>query len=96
MSYVLATKERPDDRDNPLRLGFGTEAGVVDAAAFERRFGVRLVEGYGSSEGGAAVQRTAGTPAGAIGRAARATTSPSSIPSRVRSARPRSSPGTAG
>ncbi|MFG3059869.1 AMP-binding protein [Streptomyces sp. NPDC048231] len=70
VSYVLATKERPDDRDNPLRLGFGTEAGVVDAAAFERRFGVRLVEGYGSSEGGAAVQRTAGTPAGAIGRAA--------------------------
>lgn len=70
VSYVLATKERPDDRDNPLRLGFGTEAGAVDAAAFERRFGVRLVEGYGSSEGGAAVQRTAGTPAGAIGRAA--------------------------
>ncbi|MFF3907276.1 AMP-binding protein [Streptomyces sp. NPDC001848] len=70
VSYVLATEERPDDRDNPLRLGFGTEAGVVDAAAFEKRFGVRLVEGYGSSEGGAAIQRTPGTPAGAIGRAA--------------------------
>ncbi|KFG03388.1 long-chain-fatty-acid--CoA ligase [Streptomyces scabiei] len=70
VSYVLATEPRPDDRDNPLRMGFGTEAGAVDAAAFEERFGVRLVEGYGSSEGGAAIQRTPGTPPGAIGRAA--------------------------
>ncbi|MFF1808475.1 long-chain-fatty-acid--CoA ligase [Streptomyces sp. NPDC058251] len=70
VQYLLATPARPDDRDNPLRLGFGTEAGAVDAAAFEARFGVRLVEGYGSSEGGAAIQWTPGTPAGAIGRAA--------------------------
>ncbi|MEV7198156.1 AMP-binding protein [Streptomyces sp. NPDC093510] len=70
VQYILATPERPDDRDNPLRTGFGTEAGAVDAARFEERFGVRLVEGYGSSEGGAAIQRTPGTPAGAIGRAA--------------------------
>lgn len=70
VQYILATEERADDRDNPLRLGFGTEAGAVDAAAFERRFGVRLVEGYGSSEGGAAVQWSPGTPAGAVGRAA--------------------------
>ncbi|MGC0403092.1 fatty-acyl-CoA synthase [Streptomyces sp. SAI-126] len=69
IQYVLATREREDDRDNPLRLGFGTEAGAVDAAAFERRFGVRLVEGYGSSEGGAAIQWTPGTPRGAVGRA---------------------------
>ncbi|MEV7432843.1 AMP-binding protein [Streptomyces griseoviridis] len=69
VQYVLATEERPDDRDNPLRLGFGTEAGAVDAAAFERRFGVRLVEGYGSSEGGAAVRWAPGTPAGAVGPA---------------------------
>ncbi|MGW0536631.1 AMP-binding protein [Streptomyces sp. NPDC003032] len=70
VQYILATPERPDDRENPLRTGFGTEAGAVDAARFEERFGVRLVEGYGSSEGGAAIQRTPGTPAGAIGRAA--------------------------
>ncbi|MFF7646051.1 AMP-binding protein [Streptomyces canus] len=69
IQYVLATEEREDDRDNPLRLGFGTEAGAVDAAAFERRFGVRLVEGYGSSEGGAAIQWAPGTPEGAVGRA---------------------------
>lgn len=69
VQYLLATPERPDDREHPLRLGFGTEAGAVDAARFRERFGVRLVEGYGSSEGGAAIQRTPDTPPGAIGRA---------------------------
>jgi fatty-acyl-CoA synthase len=69
IQYILATEPGPDDRDHVLRLGFGTEAGAVDAQAFERRFGVRLVEGYGSSEGGAAVQWSPGTPAGAVGRA---------------------------
>ncbi|MGW2559073.1 AMP-binding protein [Streptomyces sp. NPDC001514] len=70
VQYLLATPRRDDDRSHSLRLGFGTEAGAVDAARFEERFGVRLVEGYGSSEGGAAVQRTPGTPRGAVGRAA--------------------------
>ncbi|GGV31807.1 putative fatty-acid-CoA ligase FadD [Streptomyces longisporoflavus] len=67
VQYLLATPEKADDGSNPLRMGFGTEAGAVDAARFEKRFGVRLVEGYGSSEGGAAIQRTPDTPAGAIG-----------------------------
>ncbi|MFD7491486.1 AMP-binding protein [Streptomyces sp. NPDC059832] len=69
VQYLLATPERPDDREHPLRLGFGTEAGAVDAARFRERFGVRLVEGYGSSEGGAAIQRTRDTPERAIGKA---------------------------
>ncbi|MCX4236402.1 AMP-binding protein [Streptomyces ortus] len=70
VQYILQTPARADDRDHPLRTGFGTEAGAVDAAAFEERFGVRLVEGYGSSEGGAAIQWSPGTPRGATGRAA--------------------------
>ncbi|MFF8836574.1 AMP-binding protein [Streptomyces sp. NPDC015130] len=70
VQYLLATPPGPDDRAHTLRLGFGTEAGAVDAARFRERFGIPLVEGYGSSEGGAAVQRTPDTPAGAIGRAA--------------------------
>ncbi|MGW1009727.1 AMP-binding protein [Streptomyces termitum] len=70
VQYVLATPPGPHDRDHRLRLGFGTEAGAVDAARFHERFGVRLVEGYGSSEGGAAIQRAPGTPPGAVGRAA--------------------------
>ncbi|WP_260638917.1 AMP-binding protein [Streptomyces angustmyceticus] len=68
VQYLLATPPAPGDRDHPLRCGFGTEAGTVDAARFAERFGVRLIEGYGSSEGGAAIQRTPDTPPGAIGR----------------------------
>ncbi|MFD5418727.1 AMP-binding protein [Streptomyces sp. NPDC127069] len=70
VQYLLATDPRPDDREHTLRLGFGTEAGAVDAARFAERFGVRLVEGYGATEGGASVQRTPDTPPGALGRAA--------------------------
>ncbi|MFF8785416.1 AMP-binding protein [Streptomyces sp. NPDC015125] len=70
VQYLLATPPAPDDRDHTLRCGFGTEAGAVDAARFAERFGVRLTEGYGSSEGGAAIQRTPDTPPGAIGRPA--------------------------
>ncbi|MET9959036.1 AMP-binding protein [Streptomyces sp. NPDC006326] len=69
VQYLLATEPRPDDREHTLRLGFGTEAGAVDAARFAERFGVRLVEGYGATEGGASVQRTPDTPPGALGRA---------------------------
>jgi len=67
LAYVLATPERPDDADNPLRVGFGTEASAPDRAAFERRFGCRLVEGYGSSEGGTSINVTPDTPPGSLG-----------------------------
>ncbi len=67
LAYVLATSERPDDADTPLRIGFGTEASARDRVEFERRFGCRLVEGYGSSEGGIAITRTPDTPPDALG-----------------------------
>lgn len=69
VSYLLATEPDPQDAHSPLRLGFGTEAGAVDAARFERRFGCRLVEGYGSSEGGCNLQQDPAAPVGAVGRA---------------------------
>jgi len=67
LAYVLATPARPDDSDNSLREGFGTEASTPDRAAFEARFGCRLVEGYGSSEGGAVINVTPETPPGSLG-----------------------------
>ncbi len=67
LAYVLATAERHDDADNPLRQGFGTEASAPDRAIFERRFGCRLVEGYGSSEGGTSINVTPDTPPGSLG-----------------------------
>jgi fatty-acyl-CoA synthase len=64
---VLATPEHADDASCTLKRGFGTEASVADHAAFERRFGCVLTEGYGSSEGGVAITRIPGTPVGSLG-----------------------------
>ena len=67
LAYVLATPEQPDDAHNPLRLGFGTEASARDREVFERRFGCRLIESYGSSEGVISMARPPGTPDAALG-----------------------------
>lgn len=69
ISYILATPPHPADAANPLTAGYGTEAGAVDRARFEARFGCPLREGYGSSEGGVSFQWTPGTPDRAIGPA---------------------------
>ena len=68
LAYILATPEQPDDADNTLERGFGTEASERDIAEFQRRFGCRVVEGYGSSEGGAIVTRVPDMPSGSLGR----------------------------
>jgi fatty-acyl-CoA synthase len=68
LAYVLATPEREDDASTTLRRGFGTEASIADHAAFQRRFGCVLTEGYGSSEGGVAISRGPDTPEGSLGR----------------------------
>ncbi len=67
LSYVLGTPERPDDAENPLRVAFGNEGAseVVEAAA--RRFGVDIIDTYGATEGGIAVNRDGDVPSGALG-----------------------------
>jgi len=67
LAYVLATPERPDDADNPLRLGFGTEASAPDMERFATRFGCRILENYGSSEGAITISKAPGTPPHALG-----------------------------
>jgi fatty-acyl-CoA synthase len=69
LSYILATPELPDDADNTLRRAFGNEAAEADVARFAQRFGCTVQDAYGSTEGGASVQRTPDTPRGALGRA---------------------------
>jgi crotonobetaine/carnitine-CoA ligase len=44
--------ERADDADNPLRVGFGAAAPPDLMEEFEQRFGVTLLENYGSTECG--------------------------------------------
>jgi len=69
LSYILATPEQPDDADNTLRVAFGNEAADLDIARFEQRFGCKVIDGYGSTEGGAHISRTPDMPAGALGMA---------------------------
>ncbi|MCB9372129.1 MAG: AMP-binding protein [Microthrixaceae bacterium] len=69
LAYILATPEQPDDADNPLQIVFGNEAADADIAEFGRRFGCVVIDGYGSSEGGASVSRTPDTPPGSLGPA---------------------------
>ncbi|HET9891781.1 MAG TPA: AMP-binding protein, partial [Mycobacterium sp.] len=66
LSYVLATPERPDDADNPLRAVYGNEGVPDDIERFGRRFGCVVQDGFGSTEGGVAIARTPETPAGSL------------------------------
>lgn len=68
IAYVLGQPPTPGDRDNRLRMGFGTEASALDRERFMERFGCPLVEGYGSSESVVAILRTPDTPTNALGR----------------------------
>ncbi|GAB3164032.1 long-chain-fatty-acid--CoA ligase [Amycolatopsis stemonae] len=68
LSYVVDTPPRPDDADNPLRLVYGNEGASADLAAFEKRFGCKVVDAFGSTEGGIGFARTDDTPPGSLGR----------------------------
>ncbi|EHI44507.1 fatty-acid-CoA ligase [Rhodococcus opacus PD630] len=68
LSYVLATPEMPDDADNTLRVMYGNEGSAPAVAAFARRFGTAVVDGFGSTEGGVAISTSPGTPAGSLGK----------------------------
>jgi acyl-CoA synthetase (AMP-forming)/AMP-acid ligase II len=68
LSYILVQPERPDDADNPLQFVFGNEAADLDIERFSRRFGVPVLDAYGSTETGATVRRVDGMPSGALGR----------------------------
>lgn len=50
--------ERPDDADNPARVAYGAPAPVAVLEQFEERFGVKLIEVFGSTELCACVQNT--------------------------------------
>lgn len=67
MSYILATPPQPDDADNPLRIMYGNEGAPRDIDRFAARFGVVVVDGFGSTEGGVSIARTPDTPEGSLG-----------------------------
>ncbi|HEY3723460.1 MAG TPA: AMP-binding protein [Acidimicrobiia bacterium] len=67
LGYLLAQPEGPDDADNPLRVAFGNEGSPQVVEEFSRRFGVEVIDAYGATEGGVAVNRDAEERAGALG-----------------------------
>ena len=67
LTYVLATPEQPDDASNTLKLAFGNEAAEHDLERFARRFGCKVADAYGSTEGSVSIQRVPDQPAGALG-----------------------------
>jgi fatty-acyl-CoA synthase len=69
LAYLLATPETPDDADNPLRVSFGNEGSPEVVDAFARRFDVEVIDAYGATEGGVAVNRDVVERAGALGQA---------------------------
>jgi fatty-acyl-CoA synthase len=69
LSYILAQPERPDDADNTLRVAFGNEGAPQVVEAFAQRFGVHVIDAFGATEGGLAINRDDESPPGAVGRA---------------------------
>ena len=68
LAYILATPERPDDADNPLRVAFGNEASDRDIDEFTRRFDSTVWDGFGSTENAVIITREPGTPKGSLGK----------------------------
>ena len=70
LNYILAVPEAADDADSPLRLAIGNEASTHDIREFARRFGCRVRDSYGSTEGMIIIRRNDAMPEGALGEAA--------------------------
>jgi fatty-acyl-CoA synthase len=68
LSYLVATPEQPDDADNTLRIAYGNEGSPEVVATFSRRFGVEVIDAFGATEGGVALQREDAMPSGSVGR----------------------------
>lgn len=58
LSVLMKQEPSPRDRDHPIRIMQGAGAGPGLFSAFEERFGVTLIEGYGMSEVGLPITST--------------------------------------
>ena len=68
LAYLLAQPEGPNDAENSLRIAFGNEGSPAVVDEFSRRFGIEVIDAYGATEGGVAVNRDTEQRAGALGK----------------------------
>ncbi len=69
IAHIVATPPTEHDRHHHLRYVLGPETSARDKAAFTDRFGVPLIEGYGSSENAIVLKPVPDPKPGALGRA---------------------------
>ena len=68
-SRTSSRRRRPThDRDHHLKYVLAPESSAPDIAAFSDRFGVPVIEGYGSSENAVILMPVPGTPPGSLGK----------------------------
>jgi len=67
MPILFKQPERPDDADNPCRVVLSAACPKEIWEAFERRFGVEIIEFYGTVEGGLSMAGP-DAPVGSIGK----------------------------
>jgi len=67
LAYILSTPRQADDQRNPLRICYGNEGSHAVVKEFEGRFGCRVIDVFGSSEGGVGVTRQPDDPPTSIG-----------------------------
>jgi fatty-acyl-CoA synthase len=67
LAFIVNTPPDPADRNHRLRVVLAPESSVADIAAFEDRFGCKVVSGYGSSENAIIFVPKPGLPTDALG-----------------------------
>ncbi len=70
LNYILAVPETDAERTSRLKLAIGNEASARDITEFARRFGCRVSDAYGATEGIIIIRRDESMPAGALGKPA--------------------------
>ncbi len=67
LSYLLGSPAQPDDADNSLRVAFGNEGSPAVLEQFAERFGVKVIDAFGSTEGAVSLDRDVPPRVGAMG-----------------------------
>jgi fatty-acyl-CoA synthase len=69
LSFLVAAPASGDDESsNSLRIAYGNEGSFKIVERFERRYGCRVIDGFGPSEGAMGFPRRPGDPPGSVGK----------------------------